>query len=199
VKNTKKRGPNLSLKKLREIIGSNGEAMTQKQFASMLGVSLALIKAVETGQVPMTEKLARNIEIATGAIFFWRHNKKKGMELKSPPNGKVWGVWLKIDGKGEIKSLGRDYTKEHFERHRRLFASEPYAADAAIREACPLIQEMFKAAAKPGVAGARHRLPSLRASLQDWMREANETFNLGVRLVSSARFSLRRWRSLGPH
>ncbi len=186
MKKAKKRVPNLSLKKLREIIGANGEPMTQKQFASMVGVSLPLIKAVESGQVPLTEKLQRNIEIATGAIFAWPHYKETGLEIERAPNGEVWGAMLHVGG----GRLSRDYSRAHWERHQRFYASDDHAANLALKEAMPALEALFTAAAKPGVAGAKHRLPSLRASLQEWMREANENFKLGVRIVTSARFSI---------
>ena len=156
---TKKRVPHLGLKKLREIIGSNGEPMTQRQFAAMVGVSLPLIKAVETGQVPMTDKLARNVEIATGAVFVWPHYRQNGTTLEYAPNGKVWSIWREIDANNRLLSSGRDFTKITFERHRRFYGSNAEAAAMAIKEAVPLIEEMFRAAAKPGLAGAKHRLP----------------------------------------
>ena len=52
------------MKALRRILGQ-----TQERFAAFLGVSIPWIKAIECGQHPLSEKLARRIMIATGATL----------------------------------------------------------------------------------------------------------------------------------
>ena len=80
--------------------------MTQKQFAAMVGVSLPLIKAVESGQYDAKEKLARKIALETGAVL--------------GKNGKV--VWLGfrapvIENRNDALSSGKSYES----KHRNLF------------------------------------------------------------------------------
>jgi transcriptional regulator with XRE-family HTH domain len=171
----RKRQPNLFLIKLRkEILG-----MTQVQFAAMVGVSLPLIKGVETGQLPLADRLARKIRIATGATML---------------DGKVAKVFcLRPLGGGESTSpLAKEYTKEDFERHRTLFKSNKEAADTALRDVLPFLISLFKKASKSGVAGTNHRLPALTASLWDWMDTARKEFKVNVSWPGPRRTSVLR-------
>jgi transcriptional regulator with XRE-family HTH domain len=61
-----KKTPHLRLKKLRKIIG-----MTQQKLAEKCGVSYPYLLSVETGQRPMSEKLAKRISFATGVSKDW--------------------------------------------------------------------------------------------------------------------------------
>lgn len=63
---SKKRDPHLRLKALRKIVG-----MTQQKLAEKCGVSYPYLLAVETGQRPISEKLARRISFATGVSKDW--------------------------------------------------------------------------------------------------------------------------------
>jgi hypothetical protein len=192
------RSGNRSLKKLREIIGGD-RPMTQKQFAAMVGVSLPLIKAVETGQLPLAKSLARKIEVATGAVFEMPRIQGNRFRLKPLPDGRV-GYVMHLDVASDApdgrsipfdgvirKGLGPNYTKECFDWHRRFFESTPDAAKLALEEVVPALREIFFAASKPGVAGLRHRLPAARASLWDWVAETNKAFRLGVKLPGGRR------------
>ncbi len=80
------------------------------------------------------------------------------------------------------KGMYCDYTREHFDFHRRFFQTSPEAAKLAIREAVPALEKAFNAASLKGVAGVKDRLPALRASFWDWLRESNESFRLGLEL-----------------
>jgi DNA-binding XRE family transcriptional regulator len=197
MRNGKKRTANLSLKRLREIVGTTKKGMTQKQFAAMIGASLPLIKAVESGQYHVKEPLARKIAIATGAqLMMWdfRNYPKTGKAERVPvPNGKIF--WLPLGEEMASDSAMQrprpsvparlsspaNYERKHYEFHRRFFKTGPEAAKLALKEALPKIEELFKAAAKPGVAGIKDRLPALRASLWNWMHEASDKFKLGIR------------------
>lgn len=183
---TRKRTPNRSLKRLREIVGTEGRPMTQKQFAAMVGVSLPLIKAVESGQYPVTVKLAHKIALATGAqLTWWDFRIRRGRAKVPVPNGKI--LWVPIGedmddpSPSRAKRLPHDYTRKHFDHHRRFFRTDPEAAEMAIKEVVPVIEKLFLAASKPGVAGVKHRLPTVRASFWDWVRETNRAFSLNVK------------------
>jgi DNA-binding XRE family transcriptional regulator len=186
MKQNRRRTVNQSLKNLRAILG-----MTQPQFAALVGVSLQLIKGVETGQFPLAKGLARKIQMATGAVFSLPHiEKHRGTYRRLERPVKNGDVKFFIRGEGMAYSLmdskrvrsGEEYTPEHFEVHRRFFQTNHEAAKLALKEVMPAIEAVFAAAAKPGVAGMKHRLPGLRASLWDWIREANRAFKLNVQI-----------------
>lgn len=153
----------------------------------MVGVSLVLVKMVETGQQPMAKSFARKILIATGARFDWPQFDKARVYYKPLPNGEVGyiGIGGEAMAHAEIdsgKRLGRKYTKEHFDWHRRFFKSNPAAAELALKEIVPTLKELFMAAAKSNTMAFTHRLPAIRASLWDWMAEADKAFGLGLKL-----------------
>ncbi len=60
------RTPHFRLKKLRKIIG-----FTQEKLAEKCGISYPYLLSVETGQRPISEKLARRISFATGVSKEW--------------------------------------------------------------------------------------------------------------------------------
>jgi hypothetical protein len=161
--------------------------MNQKQFAAMVGVSLPLVKMVETGQQPLAESFARKIHIATGAVLSFPDLSGNRLHWKPFSNGKVrylpQGEGMADALIASKKELGWEYTKEHFDWHREFFQSSPKAAELAMKEIVPALQELFLTAAKPGVAGLKHRLPAIRASLWDWMAETNKAFRLGLKLL----------------
>jgi hypothetical protein len=154
----------------------------------MVGVSLSLIKNVEYGEYPVGRPLANKIALATGAqLLGWDlRPTKNGKAKRIPvPNGKIY--WLP---RGEAmaedvigrRNLGRDYTPEHFEYHRQFFKTDVKAADLALKEITPVLRALFEKAAKSGLAGLNHRLPALRASLWNWISDANHKLKLGVKL-----------------
>ncbi len=121
--------PNLSLKKLREITG-----LTQRDFSVMVGVSLPLIKMVECGLKPLTEGLAGKILIATGGrLIWWDFSKiRNGKVSRVPvPNGKIYWVAMGEEMTEDLmykktKLLSRtEYSREHFDYHRRFFKTDP--------------------------------------------------------------------------
>ena len=59
---------------------------------------------------------------------------------------------------------------------------DPAAAMARMEEMMPELRSLFLAAAKPGVAGIRNRLPAFVRAFRWWMAEASETFQLGVQI-----------------
>ena|ERR1051326_2334510 len=83
--------PDESMKALRRILGQ-----TQTQFAAFLGVSTPWIKAIESGQRALSEKLARRIMIATGAAlgrWMARRGRKGKTRFKPFGDGRVESVW----------------------------------------------------------------------------------------------------------
>jgi len=134
---------------LRHIIGKS-----QSQFAAMIGVSIHTIISVENGRNQLSEKLARQIRIATGANL-----------LKSS-KGKI----------GNIK--GEELTKESFDDWRSSFGSDEKSVLGRFDEIKFWIEVFFRAAARPGVGGNRDRFPALYTSLIDWFYDTNKAFKL---------------------
>ena len=168
---------NRSLKRLREILVTNGKRMTQKNFAALVGVSLIEIKKVEGGS-RMTPWLADKIELATGARLLWgvldRHGRIKDVPVPMP-SGEIpvcAGRVVQIKPGGDFERITgrvlRAYTLRDFERH---------VEDMGARgnDFAPAIEALFAAAAKQNV------LPAFRHSLWKWMDKANKEFGLGIK------------------
>ena len=134
---------------LRHIIGKS-----QSQFAAMIGVSIHTIISVENGRNRLTPKLARRIQIATGANL-----------LKSS-KGKI----LEVEGK--------EFTGKSFEEWRSKFGSDENSVMGRFEEIKFWIEVFFRAAARPGVGGNRDRFPAVYISLIDWLYETNKAFKL---------------------
>jgi transcriptional regulator with XRE-family HTH domain len=159
-----KKTPNRSLRRLREILGKN-----QQDFAGMLGVSVDLIKSLECGRAVLTDKMAMRILFSTGArVGVWRKGSKPAV-LEPFIDGTVLNAWLKAP-----------YTLGDFERHQQRRGSDQKSADVALGEVMPELKALFHAAAKPGPAGLKNRLPGLAVSLWDWIWENDERFKLGT-------------------
>jgi DNA-binding XRE family transcriptional regulator len=134
---------------LRKTIGKS-----QTQFAAMIGVSKHTIISVENGRNQLSGKLARQIRIATGADVL-------------------------ADRQRQIAALsGGKFSKDSFEDWRTRFSSEERNAQARFDEIKFWIALVLKAAAKPGVAGIRDRLPAVYLSLIDWLSDTRKTFKL---------------------
>ena len=133
---------------VRKIIGKS-----QSQFATMIGGSKHTVISVENGRNQVSKKLARRIQIATGVN------------------------WLK-SADGKLLDIERnEYTYKSFESWRTRFNN----ADSAMRnfkEVKFWLEIFFRAAAKPGVAGNRDRLPAVYMSLVDWLYNTAKTFKL---------------------
>lgn len=134
---------------LRRIIGKS-----QSQFAAMIGVSIHTVISVENGRNQLSEKLARRIRIATGAHLLRR-------------------------SKGKVEFVrGGGFSKTDFEEWRARFSSEEHSAKARFEEIKYWIELVFRAAARPGTAGNRDRLPAVYLSLVDWLHETRKAFKL---------------------
>lgn len=134
---------------LRKIIGKS-----QSQFAAMIGVSIHTVISVENGRNQLSEKLARRIQIATGADLLKR-------------------------SKGKVAAVGGDwFTKKLFDEWRSRFSDDENSAKARFNEIKYWIELVLRAATKPGLAGNRDRLPAVFLSLVDWLNETRKTFKL---------------------
>jgi transcriptional regulator with XRE-family HTH domain len=127
---------------------------SQSQFAAMIGVSIHTIISVENGRNQLSENLARRIEIATGADLRLRH-------------------------KDQVAAVGGGtFTKAAFEGWRARFSSDKHNAEGRFNEIKYWIELVLKAAAKPGKAGNRDRLPAVYMALTDWLAETRKAFKL---------------------
>ncbi len=173
---TKKRN---GFQKLRIILGK-----TQAQTATMLGVSLPLVKAIERGRLKVTEKLDRRIRIATGASF-GKVSFRFDSEAAEGKPSRFPVKWKPIPG-GQFRSCyggtswpeGRTYSKAVFEHHTKIFASSPQAAKERFKEVSEHLEKMFIEAAKSGQSGSRNRLPAFEMSLREWMEHSAHQFHL---------------------
>jgi transcriptional regulator with XRE-family HTH domain len=135
---------------LRHIIGKS-----QSRFATMVGVSIHTIISVENGRIHLSKKLVRRILTATGAVL---------------PNR----------AKDKILTLtGTIFTKKSFEGWLFMFRNFETVAKGRFDEVKYWIELAFRAAAKPGAAGNRNRLPLVFMSLVDWLDETHKNFKLG--------------------
>jgi transcriptional regulator with XRE-family HTH domain len=127
---------------------------SQSQFAAMIGVSIHTVISVENGRNQLSENLARRIEIATGADLRRRH----------PDQVAAVG--------------GGPFTNAAFEAWRARFSSDKHNAEGRFNEIKYWIELVLKAAAKPGRAGNRDRLPAVYMALTDWLAETRKAFKL---------------------
>ena len=157
------RRSNASVARLRKII-----QRTQTDFAKMIGVSLDLIKGIETGRNQLTQVVAARIFVATGA-----------------------DVQSLLKGKGKVKYLhgGIDYRKEHFMHWTAHVCAVPNETPYAMPQRHvlethesvigPHMQLLLLAAARPMRGGrVRNRLASLLDSWAKWEASVIESFGL---------------------
>jgi len=163
---------------LRDLIGKS-----QSQFAAMVGVSKHTIISVENGRNKLSRNLAKRIQLATGAnigdenfefqVDGFVSASEKAAQL-SPEA--VAFLRRRHDGTGKND---RAYTREDFEQWRKNFyPSNDRTARKRLEEMKLWLEVVFRAAAKPGVAGNRDRLPAVRQSLVEWLNETAENFKL---------------------
>ena len=127
---------------------------SQSQFAAMIGVSIHTIISVENGRNQLSENLARRIEIATGADLRRRH-------------------------KDRVAAVGGGtFSKNAFDDWRMRFSSDRHNAEGRFNDVKYWIELVLKAAARPGKAGNRDRLPAVYMALTDWLAETRKTFKL---------------------
>jgi len=153
---------------LREIIGK-----TQSQFAAMIGVAKDTIISVENGRNDLSPKLAKLIKAATGAEIRDDRIEFEPLHgiphLESPP---------KLSPE-QFMGTKRDYTPEDFEKwHTTYYQCDDELARKHYEKIKVWIEFIFRAAAKPGVAGNRNRFPAVYQSLVDWLNETRSTFKL---------------------
>lgn len=170
--------PGTLVAQVRKIIGKS-----QSQFAALVGVSKHTIISVENGRNKLSKNLARRIQIATGAQILdgkFRFEPEYFVPAAESP-GKLTPKASKFlhdrwDGTGKYDDL---YTRQDFEQWRaNFFPSNAEAARKSFDEIKQWVEFIFKAAAKPGVAGNRDRLPAVYQSLVEWLNETKETFKL---------------------
>ena len=113
----KERELNPTIRELRKII-----AMTQKEFAASLGVSVDAVKSWETrGQKPSTEIL-QQIAITLGAKF---------------------------EGNQVHTLSGKRYTQEYFQRWAaRAESNSDFVLNAQVKDSCETLHRLFRAAMK---------------------------------------------------
>jgi len=163
---------------LRKTIGKS-----QSQFAVLVGVSKYAIIAVENGRNKLSKSLARRIQIATGAKILdenIRFEPVSYLPVAESP-GKLTPEAAKFlrsrwDGTGKFDDL---YTRKDFEQWRaNFFPSSDETARKSFDKIKQWVEFIFKAAAKPGVAGNRDRLPAVYQSLVEWLNETRENLKL---------------------
>jgi DNA-binding XRE family transcriptional regulator len=139
----------LMVAKLRKIIDKS-----QSQFAAMLGVSKDTFVSVENGRNKLSWNLARRIYIATGANL-----SKEVLRVTQTP--------------------GENYFQKDFIKWRSSYY--PVTLQTAKNQFDRMqfwVETVFKAAAKPGLAGNRDRLPAVHLSLVEWLENARNDFKL---------------------
>ena len=168
----------LLIAQIRKIIGKS-----QSQFAALVGVSKHTIISVENGRNKLSKNLARRIQIATGAQILdgkFRFEPEYDLPV-ADPSGKFTPelsefINSRWDGTGKYDDL---YTRQDFEQWRAIFfPSTDEAAQKSFDQIKHWVEFIFKAAAKPGLAGNRDRLPAVYQSLVEWLNETRETFKL---------------------
>ena len=162
---------------LRKIIGKS-----QSQFAAMVGVSKHTIISVENDRNKLSKNLARRIQLATGARILDKNFRFEftnipaieGRQTLTPEALKF--INRKFDRAAKGDNL---YTREDFEQWRTNFF---LTNDETARKQFDIIkiwvEYVFRAAAKPGIAGNRDRLPAVYQSLVEWLNETHEHFKL---------------------
>ena len=120
----------------------------------MIGVSIHTVISVENGRNQLSENLARRIEIATGADLRRRH----------PDQVAAVG--------------GGAFTKAAFDEWRARFSSDQHNAEGRFNDVKYWIELVLKAAARPGRAENRGRLPAVYLALTDWLAETRKAFKL---------------------
>lgn len=145
-----------SMIRLREIMGDGNRPMTQADFAKSIGVSLDLIKGVESGRNPLSVQLRETIYQTTGAQV------ASGAD-KSPT------------------FYGEPFQRAHFDAWRaQAVPQNPARAVVEFdRIISPTMILMMVAAGKPAAGGTvRDRLPALLASWSSWAQGAIESLGL---------------------
>ena len=163
---------------IRDVIGKS-----QSQFAALIGVSKHTIISVENHRNQVTEKLARRIQLATGAIIsddhihfepVFSHPASETPNQLTPEALKF--IHRRHDGTGANHNK---YTRDDFDEWRaNFYPSNDETARRVFDQIKMWVEFVFRAAAKPGVAGNRDRLPAIHQSLVEWLNETVDNFKL---------------------
>ena len=156
---------------------------SQSQFAAMIGVSKHTIISVENGRNQLSEKLAKRILLATGAKITDAGIRFEP-DLFAPEDAGIKQLGPAqvafLDSRIErARKYGQFFTAEDFDQWRNHFyPSNNETARKIISQVTKWIGFVIRAAAKPGMAGNRDRLPAIYQSLIDWLNETRTTFKL---------------------
>jgi transcriptional regulator with XRE-family HTH domain len=168
MKKAKQKGPNLSLKRLREALEK-----TQSEFADLLGVSFDLVQSVELGRAPVTEKFNRKLIIKTGASL------RRRIYDKTAPPGQKFPVKFHSDGTVNNLVTRGEYTKDTYKEHLKRNLPSAENASAEVDKIVPDLKALFIAAADKIPAG-QIPIASLQMDLHDWIKERSAALGLGV-------------------
>jgi transcriptional regulator with XRE-family HTH domain len=127
---------------------------SQKQFASMIGVSANVIINIENGKSPLTPTLAQKIYVATGVSswMYWRGDDRI-LDISSAP-----------------------YTRSTFDNWMARYAdSDDMRLNEFFRYASDTLFILLAGAAKYKL---KNQLPALRQSFHDWCVESHKRFDL---------------------
>jgi len=152
---SRKKPRNQSLLRLRQIIG-----MTQKAFSVHVGLSLDLIKGIESGRNKLSQSAIHHIFMATGV---------DGASL------------ARGDGRPLCLTGTHEYTKAHFDDwNNRLFPSNEETAWEQFESivAPHMLLLMLAATRRSRIKNTQGRLPGLLESWVYWEREAVARFDL---------------------
>jgi DNA-binding transcriptional regulator YiaG len=149
----KPRRGNLSIRKLRKIIGR-----TQAEFAALVGVSTDTVISWENGRNRLSSEKAQCIHVATGA---------RSEELVEG-HGQVCSVDLSPYCSADFKDWHNTY----------LGATDEVRADYFCKQASIFLWLLFHAAAEPGPGKLKNRLPAVWGSFLQWADRTAENCRL---------------------
>lgn len=146
--------PNRTIRALRNIIDRK-----QAEFAAMIGTSRDAVASWECGRNRLSHKFALRIQCATGA------NANALLRGTDAPSFNVGG---------------RPYSKSDFDYWRkRVSRSEVDVAKEHARLGAGSLEVLLLAAAKPGNAKIKDRLPGVWQSFLHWIDQTQVEFALG--------------------
>jgi transcriptional regulator with XRE-family HTH domain len=167
--------PGKLVAQLRQIIGKS-----QPQFAAMIGYSKHAIISVENGRNHLSPKLVKQILFATGAEITSQQIRfcpmlpddfSESFGKLTPEAAAYWH--------NRRNRFDAAYTREDFDQWRANFFP---SNDETARKCCDAINiwlaYILRAAAKPGKAGNRDRLPAVFKTLLDCLDQTRKTFKL---------------------
>jgi transcriptional regulator with XRE-family HTH domain len=145
-------GPKHVLAVLRRILELN-----QQEMADLLGCSMPTIQAVEYGKLPLSQKLAAEIQQRTGVDLAWLLSN----DISKPP----------------VNHLGEPYTKELFETRQAFLKTKIYDSEGeglAIRFQFSRLVGMLACASIGAIQNGKHSLFSYKCS--KFLEEMEEEF-----------------------